>query len=247
MSSYADEEVEFDPTTGEATTGGEYTQKVRDTPDQVTTNEMGAYPKETEDNWHRFSNSQRDSAYEQHLDKFGDKFSEYWWNKNKLRINPNGGTYNAAKRTITYPDGTEIYLDTMDNREIEPVAGAVIIDSIRYTNAKNVRGNPDNSTSTDSANIIASDSIYFISPKNASFISTPTSVTIKTTEDLSIIDAGGAEVRIKPIGEGSVTVSKTIPITYNLSSVELKYKHETFTANNTASLTLDKTLGIGLL
>jgi len=254
-------DTDYESTTS---TPEDYQNKIDTNPESVTTQEMGQFPQKTKEHWDKFSDNQKEDLYEDHMHMFEDKFSEEKKKKRGLYINPRNGQYNKYHKSITYPDGTEIFLDTMQNNHIEPVAGGVLIDRNRYTNAKNIQGNPDGSISVDSADLIQSDNVNLIDISNSNIRTDDSYATIITNESICITT--DSVVHVVPIDTGIISVSK-IPennsyytsddtgfikideqyTRYNISNATLIYKNEAATANGTISLLINKDKGFGCM
>ncbi|MEA3515027.1 MAG: hypothetical protein U9R34_06110 [Nanoarchaeota archaeon] len=242
----------------------DYKTTIQNNPTSATKQDMAQYPETTKQYWDKFSDSQKDDLYEDHMDKFEDKFAEYWIEKRGLYINPRNGQYNKYHKSITYPDGTEILLDTMQNNHIEPKDNGVLIDGNKYTNAKNLQGNPDSSISVQSADLIQSDNVDFINLSNSNIKTDDSYATIITNESIRITT--DSVVYVDPINTAIITVSKTPEINsyytsdergfikvdeqytrFNITSAILTYKDETATANSTISLLVNKDKGFGCM
>ena len=144
----------------------------------------------------------------------------------------------------------------MCDNTIEPVPFGMMIDGVKYTNAKEVRGDIQSGEETaedgsgvnfESADFVTAGDVQFLYPLKSLITSDYESITITTVEEVAINDAGGAEVQITPIGTGIIKVSKTLPATYNISSAEISYIDERFVADNRATLTMDKDTGFGCI
>ncbi len=126
-------------------------------PQAVSTPNLASDPATSKQYWNQLSDNQINDLYENHMDNFGDKFSEDWGKKGVNVDPPTGSRYDSNNKQLTFPDNTKVNLDTMQGRNIEFREGKVFIDGDQYSNAQNIQGNPDGSITASSADFIQSD------------------------------------------------------------------------------------------
>jgi len=183
-------------------------------------------------------------------------------------IKPANGMSMTDDGKLIY-NGNDINIATLpQGSSIDVQNGGLYINGNQYTNAKNIKGNPDGSISTDSADLIRSDNVNFINISNSKIKTDDSYAVIITNESLKITDnTAGTVVYVDPIDTGIIAISKTSEnytyytddefgiikvdeqyTRYNITNATLIYKDERAVANGTSiSLVVNKDKGFGCM